>query len=184
MIDAGPLPSGKKSLVVTTSSVVGLLNHNIGPYSVSKMAATAVAEQLAIELEALGERAAHVSPRSLHPTAAATNFMRMRDADGTPQLGEEFKMMLAKGGTSTADDIVDGLFKGLDADKHYIIVDHPLDIPSTEQIAMRLEDQVAGRRPRKPEQLGMMLMLEDAKAFSERRKKMAQGGAATMRSSL
>ena len=53
MIEAGPMASGKKSYVVTTSSVVGLLNHNIGPYSVSKFATTALCEQLSIELEGM-----------------------------------------------------------------------------------------------------------------------------------
>ena len=38
MIAAGPLASGKKAFIVTTSSVVGLLNHVVGPYSISKMA--------------------------------------------------------------------------------------------------------------------------------------------------
>ena len=46
--------------IVTTSSVVGLLNHNPGAYSVSKMAVTAVCEQFAIELEAMGESAIHM----------------------------------------------------------------------------------------------------------------------------
>jgi NAD(P)-dependent dehydrogenase (short-subunit alcohol dehydrogenase family) len=82
MIAAGPLPSGKKTFIVTTSSVVGLLNHNIGPYSCSKMAATAVCEQLSHELETMGDAAAHISPRSLHPTVAATNFLSGRNADG------------------------------------------------------------------------------------------------------
>ena len=57
IIDAGPLASGKKTHIVTTSSVVGLLNHNPGAYSVSKMAVTAVCEQYAIELENMGSKA-------------------------------------------------------------------------------------------------------------------------------
>ena len=43
MIAAGPLASGKAAFVVTTSSVVGLLNHVTGPYTVSKMAAVSAA---------------------------------------------------------------------------------------------------------------------------------------------
>lgn len=34
MIKDGPLQSGRKSFIVTTSSVVGLVNHVPGPYSV------------------------------------------------------------------------------------------------------------------------------------------------------
>eukprot|EP00420_Gonyaulax_spinifera_P017343 CAMPEP_0197894570 /NCGR_PEP_ID=MMETSP1439-20131203/35892_1 /TAXON_ID=66791 /ORGANISM="Gonyaulax spinifera, Strain CCMP409" /LENGTH=362 /DNA_ID=CAMNT_0043514933 /DNA_START=39 /DNA_END=1125 /DNA_ORIENTATION=- len=177
MIDAGPLPSGKKTLVVTTSSVVGLLNHNLGPYSVSKMAATAVAEQLSLELQAMGEPAAHISPHSLHPTVAATNFLGMRDADGSKMMGDDLKEAFLKFGTSSADDIINGLFKGLDEGKYYIVVDHALDIATSKQIAKRMEDQMAGRRPRKPEQLGMLLMMDDMEAFKERKKKLSQGTA-------
>merc|ERR1712078_827736 len=82
MVAAGPLPSGKKTYIVTTSSVVGLLNHSPGPYSCSKMAATAVCEQLSIELQDMGAKAAHISPHSLHPTVGATNFLTGRGADG------------------------------------------------------------------------------------------------------
>ena len=94
MIEAGPLGSGKKTFVVTTTSVVGLLNHNIGPYSVSKMAATAVAEQFAIELSGMGAKAAHISPHSLHPTVAATGFLNARDADGAKSAGDGFMVCL------------------------------------------------------------------------------------------
>ena len=48
MIAAGPLASGKASFVVTTSSVVGLLNHVTGPYTVSKMAAVSAAAPCAV----------------------------------------------------------------------------------------------------------------------------------------
>jgi len=170
MIAGGPLPSGKKSLVVTTSSVVGLLNHNTGPYSVSKMAATALCEQLALELEALGAAAAHVSPHSLHPTVAGTNFLTSREADGSKAMDETLKNVMLKQGISTAEDIIDGLFRGLDEGKHYIIVDHKLDVPTPQQIARRMEDQMAGRRPRRPEQLGLLLLLEDPAAFRARRR--------------
>eukprot|EP01045_Picozoa_sp_COSAG04_P035357 COSAG04_NODE_8128_length_1020_cov_1.014115_2_plen_126_part_01 len=102
MIEAGPLPSGKPTYVVTTSSVVGLFNgikpffpgssffpsltqklraHSggTGPYIASKMAATALCEHLSIELQNLGDAAAHVSAHSLHPSVGATNFFTSRD---------------------------------------------------------------------------------------------------------
>ena len=157
IIEDGPLPSGLKTHVVTTSSVVGLLNHNIGAYSVSKMATTAVCEQFAIELEGLGERALHIFPHSLHPTVAATNFMMNSDSEGNAQIDASIKeMLLAKGGTSKADDIVDGLFRGLDAGDYYIIVDGKLDLPTGLQLSNRFADQITQGRPRKPEQLGAL----------------------------
>jgi hypothetical protein len=187
MIEAGPLGSGKKTFVVTTTSVVGLLNHNIGPYSVSKMAATAVAEQFAIELSGMGAKAAHISPHSLHPTVAATGFLNARDADGAksagdgfmvrtisssssvcPQLIKEYLQDLVADGGMGADDIVDGLFTGMDADLYYIIVDDPQDVPTVDQLKMRLEDQITGARPRRPEQLGQLLKLADPASFKAR----------------
>ena len=168
MIEAGPLPSGKKAYVVTTSSVVGLLNHNIGPYSASKMAVTAVCEQFSHELEDMGATAGHISPHSLHPTVAATNFLTVRDDQGKQQgNGAVRDAMLSTGGT-TADQIIDGLLDGLGRGLHYVIVDHPADVPTTQQIAARAEDQVSGRRPRKPEQLGSLLKLGDPGAFEKR----------------
>jgi len=174
MIEAGPLPSGKRTFVVTTSSVAGLLNHSPGPYSLSKMAATAMCEQLSHELEDMGSTAAHISSHSLHPTVAGTGFLEGRDADGSKHIPKELKEFMLKKGISTAENIVDGLFSGLDEGKAYIIVDHELDIPTSKQIAQRMEDQMTGRRPRKPEQLGfVMLMAGDREGFKGRMK-MAQ----------
>eukprot|EP00658_Telonema_sp_P-2_P079719 TRINITY_DN7781_c0_g1_i2.p1 TRINITY_DN7781_c0_g1~~TRINITY_DN7781_c0_g1_i2.p1 ORF type:complete len:361 (+),score=90.64 TRINITY_DN7781_c0_g1_i2:76-1083(+) len=168
MIQAGPLPSGKRSFVVTTSSVVGLLNHNIGPYSASKMALTAVCEQMAIELNDLGPQASHISPHSLHPTIAATNFMNSRDSDGS--MGSQLPLdLMSKQGVMSASQLVDGFFNGLDRGEHYIIVDHPLDVPTKEQIDMRFKDQIEGRRPRRPEQLfGVLLLMRDKDALKAR----------------
>lgn len=158
MISAGPLPSGKETLCVTTSSVVGLLNHNTSPYCVSKFAVTAMCEQLACELLGMGPKAAHISPRTLHPTVVATNFHKARGADATMRGDDGVKDWLGQKKAFTAVDIVDGLFKGLNEGKHYIIVDHPHDIPTAQQLAMRLEDQMTGRRPRPAEQLGSLLV--------------------------
>lgn len=175
MIKRGPLPSGKKSYVVTTSSVVGLLNHNLGPYSCSKMAATAICEQLSIELEGMGAQASHISPHSLHPTVSATNFLTGRGADGEKTQDGAVISKLSQAGMSTVDHIVDGLFRGLEDGKHYIIVDHLLDVPTAQQIAMRMQDQMDGSRPRKPEQLAMMLMMTgDQKALKKREEQIAQ----------
>ena len=55
------------------------------------MAATAVCEQYAIELSEMGDKAKHIVPHSLHPTATATNFMTRRTADGNKTTGDEFK---------------------------------------------------------------------------------------------
>ena len=168
MISAGPLSSGLKSYVVTTSSVVGLLNHNIGPYSVSKMAATAVCEQFAIELEEMGPSAAHISPHSLHPTVAATGFLTARDSDGSKSDASGALVKLVGDGGMHAQDIVDGLFAGLDADKYYIIVDDVQDIPTAEQLAVRVGDQINGRRPSRAQQLGQLLKLLDPTAYAQR----------------
>ena len=167
LVAAGPLPSGKKTHIVTTSSVVGLLNHNPGAYSVSKMAVTAVCEQFAIELQNMGEKAIHIAPHSLHPTAAATNFMENRDADGKKRDEKgSIKAMTKALGAATADDIIDGLFKGLDMNQSYIIVDHPLDIPTGLQLSARVADQINQTRPRPAKQLAMMVPA-DKKAARE-----------------
>jgi NAD(P)-dependent dehydrogenase (short-subunit alcohol dehydrogenase family) len=139
IVATGRLPSGKATVVVTTSSVVGLLNHNPGPYSISKMAATAICEQFSLELEGMGEAAAHISPHSLHPTVAATNFLTSRDDKGLQGKDDQFMSAMAKIGTTTAEDIIDGLFKGLDENKYYIIVDHETDVPTTDQIKHRMQ---------------------------------------------
>lgn len=179
MIEKGPLSSGKKSFVVTTSSVVGLLNHNIGPYSVSKMATTAVCEQFSHELESMGDKAAHVSPRSLHPTVAATNFLTGRGEDSVQTRGDEMKQGFAAAGSATADYIVDGLFKALDEDKFYCVVDHATDIPTSKQVAMRMEDQMTGRRPRVPEQLGSILKLMEPAKYKAREEALSVGASAS-----
>lgn len=176
IIAAGPLASGKPTLVVTTSSVVGLLNHNIGAYSCSKMACTAVCEQLAIELAEMGDKAGHISPHSLHPTVGATNFLARRNAAGQKKgdLDNAAIGRLADMGMTSAQDICNGLFRGLDRGDCYIIVDHPLDVPTTEQIKLRMEDQIQKSRPRKPEQLAMVMAMQPDQraAFKERQKKM------------
>ena len=105
MIESGAAPSGKPSLVVTTSSVVGLVNHIPGPYSLSKFAVTAMCEQLSHELNAMGPAAAHISPHSLHPTIAATGLFGG---------GAEAARALEASGVTTAGAIIDGLFRGLD----------------------------------------------------------------------
>lgn len=175
MIQRGPLPSGKRTFVVTTSSVTGLLNHNPGPYSCSKMALTAMCEQLSIELQDMGPQAAHISPHALFPTVGATNFLTARGADGQRKAdGSTFLPDLAGAGMSTAKDIVDGLFQGLDAGKHYVVVDHPSDIPTSHQLPMRMQDQVDGSRPRRPEQLGMMLLMQkNTEALQKRQEQLA-----------
>merc|ERR1712176_459596 len=106
MIDAGSLQSGKKSIVVTTSSVVGLVNSNIGPYACSKSAVTAVCEQLSHELEKLGSRAAHISPHSLHPTVTETPFFGGRDAEGRMTNADgEVRKLLAGSDVASADGV-------------------------------------------------------------------------------
>ena len=105
IIESGAAPSGKPSLVVTTSSVVGLVNHIPGPYSLSKFAVTAMCEQLSHELDAMGPAAAHISPHSLHPTIAATGLFGG---------GAKAARALEASGVTTAGAIIDGLFRGLD----------------------------------------------------------------------
>ena len=86
------------------------------------MAATAVCEQYAIELSEMGDKAKHIVPHSLHPTAAATNFMTRRTADGNKTTGDEFKNFIKGNGGSTAIDIVGGLFNGLVGGEYYILL--------------------------------------------------------------
>merc|ERR1712113_889810 len=124
---------------------------------------------LSLELDSMGRKAAHISPHILCPSVAGSNFLRLRGPDGSMGLDARLTDMLKKAGTLTPEDVADGLAAGLAEDKHYIVLDHALDIPSTGQITTRLEDQVQGRRPRRPEQLGMMLALHDREAFAERK---------------
>ena len=167
IIQAGPLASGKASLVVTTSSVVGLLNHNPGPYSLSKHACTALCEQLVIELDTM-PAASHISAHSLHPTIAATNFLAGRDASGNKSFGDGRRKAAAKSGMESTEFIVDGLFRGLEDGRRYIIVDGTTDIPSVDQMAHRFVDQVSSGKPRTPKQLGAVLRLMDDGSFKKR----------------
>lgn len=73
---------------------------------------------------------------------------------------------------ATADDIVDALFNGIDEDKYHIIVGHPSDVPTTQQIKMRMNDVVNGNRPTTPEQLGMILKISNPGGFAARLDKM------------
>lgn len=114
-------------------------------------------EQLAIELQELGEIAGHISPRTLHPTIATTNLI-------PPDLRTE----LVKTGAADPPFIIDQFFKALDSDTHYIIVDHWTDIPTTKQLAERAKDQESGRRPRRPEDLGSMLVFQDPGLYARR----------------
>ena len=75
---------------------------------------------------------------------------------------------------TTADDIIDGLFAGLDGGKYYIILDHPTDIPTPQQIQMRMEDQMTGGRPRPPQQLGMLIKAMNPDAYTARLEELGQ----------
>lgn len=173
MIKRGPLPSGKKAYIVTTSSCVGLLNHNPGAYSVSKMAVTAMCEQFNLELQSMKGKAAHISSHSLHPTvSASTDFLTARGEDGSKGMGDQLKQTVQSLGGSTTDDIMDGMFRGLDAGKFYIHVDNPLDIPTASQIRLRMEDQAEGTQPRAPEQVGVFLAMTNPKKFELRKQSM------------
>mmetsp|Transcript_81044 Transcript_81044/g.177958 ORF Transcript_81044/g.177958 Transcript_81044/m.177958 type:complete len:328 (+) Transcript_81044:66-1049(+) len=176
MIEAGPLKSGKKTILTTTSSVVGLLHHNPSPYSVSKFACTAMCEQLALELEGMGEKAAHISPHILMPTVCGTGFLNCREPDGKKALDDRLKTSLLKAGGFGASEIAEGLFAGLDAGQFYVIVDHPLDIPSIDQVKLRLEDQMKQQRPRMPDNLAMMLNMKDPPSFRRRKDEAARVG--------
>ena len=48
------------------------------------------------------------------------------------------KEKMGSSGALKAPDIVDGLMKGLDAGKHYIVVSHPEDPPYEDQIKRRM----------------------------------------------
>ena len=75
------------------------------------------------ELENMGSKAIHIAPHTLHPTAAATNFMELRDADGKKRDEKgSIKAMTKEMGAVSADFIIDGLFNGLDMNQAYIIV--------------------------------------------------------------
>ena len=82
--------------------MVGLFNASSGPYQASKMATTAICEELSIELEGMGEKAAHISAHSLHPTIAVTNIMKARDPDtGRMTLDDTEKNLMESVGALT-----------------------------------------------------------------------------------
>lgn len=181
MLAAGPLPSGKKTYVVTTSSVAGLLNFAPAAYGVSKMAATALCEQFAIELEEMGSAAAHISPHSLHPTVVATNFLSKRSEDGAKELEgaqlTKFLQAVGSKGMSTAPQIVDELFARLDRGEHYIIIDNPMDVPTVKSAAARAADVISRGRPQRPAQLyGTMMMMRDQAGMKHRQDEKAGVG--------
>ena len=90
--------------------------------------------------------------------------MSNRDADGKKADEEGAIKELTKAmGAATADDIINGLFKGLDLNQSYIIVDHPLDIPTGLQLSARVADQINQTRPRPAKQLAMMVPADKKK---------------------
>lgn len=183
MIAAGPLPSGKKTYVVTTSSVAGILTLAPAAYGVSKMATTAVCEQFAIELEEMGSAAAHISPHSLHPTVVATNFLSKRAEDGAKELEganlNRFLQTMGSRSMSTAPQIVDEFFARLDRGEHYIIIDHPMDAPAIKSAAARMADVISRGRPRRPPQLfGALMMMKDKAGMQHRQNEKAGVGTA------
>ena len=168
---ATALPSGAKSRLVTTSSVVGLLNHTAGPYTTSKFAVTAMVEQFYLELtEQHPEAAEHIGVHMLHPTAAGTGFFENKGADGQAQVPEEVKddndAVISKLAAHSMDaaGIVDGLLQGMADGRFYCVVDAAQDTPTASQIALRMEDQMSGAAPRRPKQLGMMSVVAEERA--------------------
>ena len=126
LVEAGPLRSGKRTVVVTTSSSLGLYNMHPGPYNTSKLAVTAVCEQLSLELQRMGGDAAHVSSHSLHPALAATNFLlakTLEDGEVVTNASTAARDTYLEHGALSADDVIDGLFEGLDAGLSYIRVE-------------------------------------------------------------
>mmetsp|Transcript_58333 Transcript_58333/g.156076 ORF Transcript_58333/g.156076 Transcript_58333/m.156076 type:complete len:319 (-) Transcript_58333:81-1037(-) len=144
MVAAGPFPSGIKSQIVTTSSVMGLYDGGFGlsPYNASKMACTAICEQMHFELKAAGQKAAHVASHSLHPSMAGTNIFR------DPEVTEAITS--GRGGLSgglSAGDVMDATLSGIAKRTFYIVVDDPKDVPAREQVRQRMESQMAGTEP-------------------------------------
>ena len=83
----------------------------------------------------------------------------------------DYRDTLAQTGSATAEFILDGLFSCLEEDRYYCVVDHPTDIPTVTQLEMRMQDQITGRRPRAPEQLGSVLKVMDLEKYKAREKK-------------
>ena len=145
MVAAGPLRSGRQSVVVTTSSVMGLYDGAMGlsAYNASKMACTAICEMAFSELESAGEDAAHISAHSLHPSMAGTNIF------GSSELGK----LVAEGGAATggaglsAADVIDSMLLQIVAGRAYLIVDDANDVPAAEQIRGRMQAQMTGLKP-------------------------------------
>ena len=136
LVAAGPLPSGKQTQVVTTSSVMGLCESRLlsfglrlvpfskpgeavgcsaddgamglSPYNASKMACTAVCEMVYHELQTAGEPTAHVATHTLHPSMAGTGIFsgQPTSLDMDPESAAA-REMIAKG--------VDGMAGGLTA---------------------------------------------------------------------
>ena len=92
----------------------------------SKLAVTAVCEQLSLELQRMGDDAAHVSSHSLHPALAATNFLlakTLEDGEVVRNASTAARDAYLEHGALSADDVIDGLFEGLDAGLSYIRVE-------------------------------------------------------------
>lgn len=155
LVAAGPLPSGKKTQVVTTSSVMGLFDGAMGlsPYNASKMACTSICEMVYHELQLAGEPAAHVATHTLHPSMAGTGIFGGEPTSLAMDPEKEAMMgMIANGvgdlaGGLTAADVIDGLFAAIGEGKFYCVVDDAKDVPTTEQIRLRMEGQIGGSAP-------------------------------------
>eukprot|EP00932_Pfiesteria_piscicida_P014713 SRR837773.26565.p3 GENE.SRR837773.26565~~SRR837773.26565.p3 ORF type:complete len:151 (-),score=75.78 SRR837773.26565:67-477(-) len=129
-------------------------------------------EQFNIELQGMKDKAAHISSHSLHPTVSGTDFLTARGEDASKGMGDMLKQSAINVGASTAADVMDGMFRGLDEGKFYIHVDHAFDVPTASQIRMRMEDQAEGGRPRAPEQLAVFLAMTSPKKFETRKQSM------------
>lgn len=119
MVSGGPLPSGRPSRVVTTSSVMGLFDGGMGlsAYNASKMACTAVCEMAERELRRRGPKSDHVLSHSLHPSMARTAIFGDSVLEAVAGL--------------TAADVVDGMLEQMaEPGRFYLIIDDPADVPS------------------------------------------------------
>ena len=129
------------------------------------MAATALCEHLSIELQNLGDAAAHVSAHSLHPSVGATNFFTSRDESGEQVDDRTMLTNLRKSdGALTPVSLVDGLMKGLDDGKFYITVDGARDVPTAQQIMARAEQQAQGLQPKQAHPFGVFNEIAEAAA--------------------
>ena len=136
------------------------------------MAATALCEHLSIELQNLGDAAAHVSAHSLHPSVGATNFFTSRDESGEQVTSsrdvKKSRTMLTNlrksDGALTPVTLVNGLMKGLDDGKFYITVDGANDVPTAQQIMARAEQQAQGLQPKQARPFGVFNEIAEAAA--------------------